>query len=157
MPKRSTHVRGFTAAGVLLSTYRWSYPCKPKKVWRALTTDINEWWKKDFFGQASSTKFRLEPKLGGVMAETGPKGAGMIWGTVHAVDPGRSILLIGHTTPKWGGPSTATMEFTVEAAKDGSELSLTHAVFGNADEKTRRSYEQGWKALFDEAMRKYLE
>ena len=168
MARKPSTARGTTPAGVFTSTYRWSYPSKPKKVWKALTTDIGKWWKKEFFGQASSTKFRLDPRLGAMMGESGPNGAGAVWGMVSALDPGRSILVIGHTAPKWGGPNTATMEFTLEAAngrdggargkgKGGSVLTLTHAVFGNADAKAKQSYDEGWNALFDDAMRKHLE
>ncbi len=159
MAKRTTQdARGITPAGVFTSTYCWSYPCKPRPLWMALTTGINRWWQPAFFAQASSKTFKLEPRLGGMMGEVGPASgnAGVIWGTVMGVDPGRWLLVVGHTTPRWGGPHTGTMEFTIAAAPCGASLTLVHAVFGNATAATRRSLSEGWSALFDTALRAHL-
>lgn len=157
MAKRTTTARDPKAAGVFISAYRWSYRATQKQVWRALTADINKWWQPDFFGSQESTRFIFEARLGGTMREEGRNGSGLIWGTVHGIHPGRSILVIGHTVPRFGGPNTGTMEFAVETTASGSDLTLTHAVFGKADAKTRASLDGGWNTLFDCAMREHLE
>lgn len=157
MAKQTTHARGIQPAGVFTSTYRWVYPCTAKALWNALTRDIDVWWPREFFAQASSQRFTLSPKLGGAMREEGPRGAGLLWGTVWAIEPGASLLIVGHTTPRFGGPCTGTMEYTVEAVKGGASLTLTHGHFGKADPAARRSLDDGWKTLFDGALRAYLE
>ena len=157
MPKRTTNARGVKPAGVFIATHKWSYRAKPDQVWKALTTDINKWWQPDFFGSPSSTRYVFDAKLGGTMREEGPKGSGFIWGTVQGLEPGKSVLVVGHTIPRFGGPNSGTMEFAVAPTKTGADLTLTHAVFGKADASTRASLNQGWNILFDRTMRKHLE
>jgi uncharacterized protein YndB with AHSA1/START domain len=157
MAKRTTTARGTNPAGVFVASHRWSYKATPKQVWKALTTDINKWWQPDFFGSPSSKRYVFDTKLGGTMREEGRKGAGLVWGTVQGIEPGKSVLVVGHTVPRFGGPNTATMEFALKPTKGGCDLTLTHAVFGKADASTRASLDEGWNILFDQAMRKHLE
>ena len=147
-------------AGVSVSSFRWSYLCSDKRLWKAITTRIDRWWPRDFLAHPKARRFVLEARLGGRMFEDAGKGAGLLWGTVWSIEPGRSLVVVGHSIPRFGGPSTGMMEFTIEPApkgKDGCTLAFTHAIYGRTDKATIDCLKEGWTALFDISLRKHLE
>ena len=67
--------------GVVDVTVEVEIEATAEVVWQALTTDIGEWWPRDFC-VGDVERFHLEPKLGGRMYEDWGDGGGLIWAVV---------------------------------------------------------------------------
>lgn len=135
----------------------------PESVWKALTEDIGEWWPTPFYtgGEPETRTFRLEAEPGGRMAEEWGDGTGILWGTVLTVDPHRHLEVVGHASPRWGGPSTwiGTWSLEPEAGPDGERVRLRfrESSFGRVSDEYVADKEKGWGYLFAGVLKAYLE
>ena len=105
---------------------------QPERVFRALTDagELPRWW---------TTRADSDARTGGAFSYVfefeDPARNHTYVGAYDAVVPNERVRY------PWGDSGT-TVEFTLRAAGDGTELTLTHQGF--TDEEARASHEQGW-------------
>lgn len=130
----------------------------PDIVWRAYVNDVGAWWPEDFWTTSNPHEMKFDPTPGGQLIELGPNGAGVLWATVLAVEPGRAIDLVGHLAARYGGPATSLLrlEFTENEA-GGTTLMVADSVFGAVDRAMESALRDGWLALFHEGLREHVE
>lgn len=122
-------------------------------VWHCLINRIADWWRKDFYVNPDAS-FVLEPKLGGLLYEDTGDGHGFVWYVVHGIEKEKSLYLIGHMRPPYGGPTTSMLLITLEDAPNGSTiLKLSDCEMGKVSEKHTTSLDEGWQLLFSELKR----
>lgn len=118
--------------------------------------ETGQWWRRDFYTDASARDFVIEPRLGGRMFEDWGNDEGLIWATVVGVRAPRLLELSGVSAPAWGGPNTHYHSFRLEERDGATILRFTDAVHGRIDEATATSLHEGWALLFD-ALREHCE
>ena len=81
-------------------------------------------------------------------------GQGVVWYRVMAIDPVRSVDLVGHLAARYGGPATSMLHIElVPGAADGTcLLKLTDSVFGRIGPNLRASLTSGWQAIVGEGL-----
>jgi len=128
------------------------------RVWKALTQEISNWWKKDFNNNSKTINFVLESKLGGLMYEDAGKNEGLVWASVIALDAPNSLQLKGHLSPEHGGPaiSFTKIELISEAAHS-TILKLSDTIFGSISGELQTDLSIGWKTIFEQGLKPYLE
>jgi len=128
----------------------------PERVWQALVEEIGRWWPQDFYaGPAKS--FRLEAELGGRMYEDWGNGAGATWYQVTEIHPGRSLGLSGTMPAAFGGPALSLLRLVLRPDGEATVLELTDSEFRKPSEKAHASLDEGWRLLFEQAFKQYVE
>jgi uncharacterized protein YndB with AHSA1/START domain len=146
-----------TAAGVLDIALEFPISAPAARVWQALTDEPDRWWPRDFHVSTGEPRMRFEARLGGRLYEEDRDGGGAVWYTVIAIAPGRSIDLVGHLSPAYGGPATTLLRLELRPEGERTVLALTDALHGRIGDRTRDSLESGWRTLLDGGLRRYLE
>ncbi len=127
------------------------------RVWKALTEETNAWWLSDFHMVGEGSVVSLDARAGGLLVESKPDGGSLLWYTVQMVMPGKSLHLVGHLAPEWGGPATTMLELVLEQQGDVTRLIVRDALFGRVNQDSAKSLEEGWTTLFSDGLRKYVE
>ena len=78
-------------------------------------------------------------------------------GNVVGVDEGRSLQVVGDTSPAWGGPSRHWHTWTLEDSGSGTKLRFESAIWGRVSDATRASLEEGWAFLFEQGLKRWCE
>jgi DNA-binding transcriptional ArsR family regulator/uncharacterized protein YndB with AHSA1/START domain len=129
-----------------------------KAVWRAMTQDIGKWWPSHFFSNAKAKKFVMECKVGGRVYEDWGKKTGGEWGRLIVYQPNEKIIWAG---THFGGGAKNWGNFFVtiqlEEQGEGTVLKFEDSGFGMLDEGMRGSLESGWKELYGQHLKEYLE
>jgi uncharacterized protein YndB with AHSA1/START domain len=128
-----------------------------EKVWRALIEDTSRWWSKDFYVRDTAKGMVFEARVGGRLFEDWGEGAGVLWGTVFAFDPGRSFDLITHSSAAWGGPRTSMLHVELEDRDEGTLLKMSDSVQGRVDDASAASLHAGWTMLFGDGLKPFVE
>ena len=128
-----------------------------KRVWKVLTAEIDKWWRRDFLVSPAAKSFSMEPRVGGRVFEDWGNGAGVLWFTVVAIDPGKSLDLVGYLTPAFGGPATSMVRFAIEDAKDGVVVRVSDSTIGKESPGCEDSKQDGWRQLIAEGLKPYVE
>ena len=129
----------------------------PARVWKAFVDSIGAWWPKDFYVTAEPRPMTLEAKAGGRMFERGKDGSELLWSTVIALDPNKSMDMVGYLTPAYGGPATSMIHLEFEPHGDGATLlKVSDAIFGRIGEKLQ-SIKDGWRVIFYDNLKAYVE
>lgn len=128
-----------------------------ERVWRALTDEIDRWWKQGFYALPNAKGMRLEPVIGGRMYEHADDGSAVVWFKVIAVQPGRSIDLAGHISVAFGGPSVAMLRFDVSADGESTLVKVAESRIGAVDDHGSASAKKGWTALLDGGLKPWCE
>jgi uncharacterized protein YndB with AHSA1/START domain len=129
-------------------------------VWSVLVQEPSPWWHPAFFTDPRGPErggFHLEARLGGRMYEDWGAGQGLVWGMVIGLDHGRFLQVVGDSSPAWGGPSRNFQTFRLEDDGAGTKLRFENAIFGRVSEATLRSLEEGWRFLFEHALKRWCE
>ena len=132
-------------------------------VWRALTEEIDAWWPDPFYagGDPASRRFVLEAEPGGRMYEDWGEDGGLLWATVLTVERQRRLEVVGHASPRWGGPSSWIGHWSLEPESGpGGErvrLRFEESSHGRVDGKYVADKEKGWSYLFAEALKAHVE
>jgi hypothetical protein len=126
-------------------------------VWRALVTDIARWWPTSFNVGGDKARMTIEPRVGGRMFEDWGEGRGALWSTVTLFDPPNRIEFVGHLNADFGGPTTSIIQIALCAEGKQTVLSLIDSVFGRVEKGTIASLDEGWKLLFADALKKFVE
>jgi DNA-binding transcriptional ArsR family regulator len=119
------------------------------EVWKAIVEKPGSWWRKDFFA-GPVKEFRFEARPGGRLWEDWGNGGGLVWYTVAAVTPGKSLDLAGQLMPAYSGGSAATtfLRLELEGAGKKTNLKLTDNLFGRLSPDLHDNVKQGWTQLF---------
>jgi DNA-binding transcriptional ArsR family regulator len=127
-----------------------------ERVWQSLTNETTKWWRQDFLVGAAQGFF-IEPRVGGRMFEDWGNDAGVLWGTVIVFAPPKALELLMHLTPPFGGPALSMLRLALEATPTGTKLALSDAIFGRVKADTRNNLSEGWRLLFAEGLKPYVE
>lgn len=121
----------------------------PARVWKALTEDLAAWWPAEFYtgGEDGQRTITLDAVPGGLMKESRDDGAGLVWGTVMAIEPGRQLQVLGATFPNWGGPTLSFITWRVEESGSGARLTFEESNVGNVAAGQLAEKNQGWGFL----------
>jgi uncharacterized protein YndB with AHSA1/START domain len=128
----------------------------PARVWAALTAEIDAWWLPDFHTARSPSTMSLEPVPGGRLLERTADGGGVLWYTVHAVDPGRALTLVGPLS-SGEGPGSSTLALSLAAEDGGCRLTLANGLFGRFDDALPGRLRDGWETLLGQGLKAYVE
>ncbi|UMB60815.1 hypothetical protein MHL31_01050 [Lutibacter sp. A80] len=126
-------------------------------VWKCLIEDIGIWWRKDFYSSSKTKIFKIEPFVGGRMYEDYGNNNGLLWGNIIVLDAPNNIELKGHLTPSFGGPAINFIKLSLEENEGITILTLTDTTFGNVSEQTKEQLTSGWKMLYEDTFKKYVE
>ncbi len=139
--------------------YRFEVPIKRSAadIWALMIDEIDEWWMDDFRALGEGSKVTLNAEAGGQLTESGADNSSLEWYRVQMVSPGKSLYLVGYMAPDWGGPTTSMLKLTVEDRDSGGALIVSDALLGNVTEASASSAESGWKVLFGEGLKGFLE
>ena len=129
----------------------------PGQVWDAMVNRTTHWWRRDFYTNPDTKGFHIEPRPGGRMYEDWGGDNGAIWAIVLTVDAPRRIQFMGHLTSQYGGPAHSIIQFAVEAAGKGSLVKISDSIFGNLSEDQAGKMDEGWRMLFEGALKPYVE
>lgn len=139
---------------VLRITGAYRYPQDPRRVYRALSQEVDRWWSESVRLLDRSEELRLSPTVGSHLLETGKGGASWSWAVVTAAIPGELLELTG----RFGMLDSVegTVRFRLEKAKKGTTLALTQLAVGLLNKDHLRSYIEGWDELLGRRLRKHL-
>lgn len=127
------------------------------KVWNSLLNELPSWWPGDFLGFPEGAPIKFEPHVGGRLYEQTEDGKSLLWATVVAIVPQKSMDFIGYMTPSFGGPTLTMLHLEVEADGDAkTKFKMADALLGRIGEETEASLNQGWGYLFG-AFKAYCE
>ena len=131
--------------------------CGQARAWKAMTAELGKWWPESYLCAHESKGIRLETKLGGRLFETDGKRGGLVWYTVNMIDPGRSITMVGHCGPPFGGPSTSILKLSLAGTRTTSMLTVNDELFGRVSPSMAKSILTGWEYLFGQGLQAYIE
>ncbi len=129
----------------------------PEEVWRALTEETNAWWLPDFHMMGEGSVVTFDARAGGQLVERTEPGGSLLWYTVQMCTPHVSLHLVGHIAPEWGGPATTMLRLGLEERDGGTVLVVQDATFGHTSAETAKSLEDGWRQLFTDGLKRYVE
>ncbi len=129
----------------------------PARVWQALTEETNAWWLPDYHEMGEGSVVSFDATAGGQLIERKEGGPSFLWSTVLMCHPGESIHLVGYAASEWGGPATTMMKFALEETDGGTTLKVTDALFGHVLDSHVDSLQGGWRQLFTEGLKAYVE
>ncbi|MBL4636870.1 MAG: SRPBCC domain-containing protein [Kofleriaceae bacterium] len=128
-----------------------------EKVWKALVEDTNGWWLPSFHMVAEDSVVTLDAEAGGLLVERRKGGGSLLWYTVHMVEPGRSICLVGQSFPAWGGPCTTMLTLSLEDSDTGCIFRVSDALLGRVSDGLIKNMREGWTELFTKGLKKHCE
>lgn len=136
----------------------WPIAASVQKVWAALFEQPQRWWPAAHRAGPEGAEMRLDPRIGGQLREERADGGGLIWYTIFALDPLRSVDLVGNLASRYGGPAQSLLHLEiVPGAGDGSSvLKLTDSVHGRIGPDLRASLTEGWQAIVGEGLVSFL-
>jgi DNA-binding transcriptional ArsR family regulator/uncharacterized protein YndB with AHSA1/START domain len=156
--KGKTQMPAPTAARVAVVELEIEIHAPRDRVWKALVSDTAAWWPRDFFAGPAPKSFVIEPKLGGRMYEDWGGGNGLVWAFVIGIEAPRLLVMQGHLSTPFGGPSTAYHTFTLDENGSGATvLRITDGVHGNVDHKKAAQTKEGWEAIFGGGLKAWVE
>lgn len=121
------------------------------RVWRTLTERMGDWWPEEFYagGSPGERNVILESRPGGRMLEEWAGGGGVVWGNVITVDPGKTLQVLGHVFPDWGGPTQGYMTWILEESQGKTTLRFSESMLGNVTEASLAEKDKGWAFLWE--------
>ena len=126
-------------------------------VWQAVIQQPDAWWVSDMRCVSAGSTMHLEPRAGGTLVESDDAGASLLWFTVLAVEPGRSINFEGALAPPFGGPCSTYLLLELETRASLTVVKLTHSLHGHVDEAMLPEMESGWRLLFEGGLKPFVE
>ena len=127
-----------------------------QRVWKGLTGQLSSWWLPDFHMLGPDSLVTLEPRAGGRLFEQ--NGASeLLWYTVLAISPEVSLDLAGYCTADFGGPSTTLLSIRLATEKTGTRLTIRDSLLGHVTDGHAESLRSGWKQLFTEGLKYFVE
>lgn len=131
------------------------FEANSQRVWRALTDQVGAWWLPHFHMLGEDSVVQLEPWAGGRLYER-QGDRELLWYTVIAIDPGKSLELAGCCSAKYGGPATTMLALELSQSASGSRLLLSDSLFGRVTDGLVNSLTSGWLELFTLGLQKFV-
>ena len=121
-----------------------------------MTDQLSSWWLPDFHILGEDSVVTLEPRPGGRLYEQRGDD-GLLWYTVLAISPCKSLSLAGYCTAEWGGPCSTLL--TIKLTEQGAItcVSVTDALYGLVSDAQVTSLRSGWKQLFGDGLKRFVE
>lgn len=122
----------------------------PERVWRALTTEeLTKWWGAP--GERyRTTRFTMEPKVGGAWRTDGVGSDGapfFVEGEVLTFEPPQKLAYTWRYS--WGGDAPATrIVYTLDAIPTGTRVTVRHSGFVGQPAACD-DHAQGWEGVLD--------
>lgn len=140
-------------SGVVDVALEWPVAASVQKVWDALFAEPERWWPAEHRLYGADSAMSFQPLLGATLREE-KGGQGLVWYSVTALDPLRSVDMIGHLAARFGGPATSMLHIEIApGAEEGTSLlKLTDSVFGRIGPGLRASLSEGWQAIVGEGL-----
>lgn len=127
------------------------------KVWKALTSDITNWFPKEFYINPQNKNFVLEATPGGLWIEGNGSKGGQVWAMVIGIEKQKNLLLKGHLSPSLGGPAISFINFDLTNKKSTTQLNFTETIFGEISNKLNENLKKDWEKILKKALKKYVE
>ena len=127
------------------------------KVWRTIIDQPNAWWVSELRCVPGGSKIVLDARAGGHLVEQNDSGASLLWFTVIAVDPPRSINFSGAIAPPFGGPCQAFLLLELEERDGSTVVKMTNSLHGHVNEKGLPDVESGWRLLLENGLKRVVE
>src|SRR5919109_1773856 len=142
------------SAGLILATV--TIAATPDRVFHALTdpAELPRWWGSDELYRTTSHVADVRP--GGKWRSEGKGSDGepfAVEGEYLEVDPPRRLVMTWK--PGWDEGNVTTVTYLLEAAANGTKLTLRHEGFGDRAQSCS-NHASGWPRVFD-WLRAYLE
>lgn len=101
--------------------------------WRALVTQVDNWWPKDHSWWLDAGTFSIDPVAGGCFCERNGDSSAEHMRIVFA-EPGKLLRMAGGLGPLQGLGMYGAMDWAFAARDSGTDITLTYRVSGiNAD------------------------
>ena len=126
-------------------------------VWKAIIERPNAWWIADLRCVPGGSTVTLDPRAGGHLVESGPNGASLLWFTVIAIEPIRSINLSGAIAPPFGGPCQSFLLIELEESDGVTRVCMTNSMHGHVSEAMLPEIESGWRMLLEDGIKALVE
>lgn len=91
------------------------------------------------------------------MYEDYGNGNDLLWANTIIVDVPNVIEFKGHLSPQFGGPSMSFLRIVLATSGSGTTLSLSDGVLGPIGPNTGEQLISGWKILFEQSFKRYVE
>ena len=127
------------------------------EVWQAVVERPDAWWVSELRCVPGESTVTLDARAGGNLVEKNDSGGSLLWFTVIAVDPPRSINLAGAIAPPFGGPCQAFLLLELVAQDGVTVVKMTNSLHGHVDESTLPDIEGGWKLLLENGLKRLVE
>ncbi len=128
------------------------------RVWSAFIDETNAWWLPSFHMVGKGSVITCEARAGGHLIERHEDGGSLLWCTVQWCQPTeRTLYLVGHVAPDWGGPAITMIKLQVKPQSGGCLLEFTDHHVGHVEAKNIQSLEEGWTQLLTEGLKAYVE
>jgi uncharacterized protein YndB with AHSA1/START domain len=129
----------------------------PERTWRAIVEETSRWWREGFYALPNAVGMRMEPRIGGWMYEHADDGSSVVWATVVAVQPGRSIDLAGNLTAAFGGPAHVLLRLELAAKGKTTVVKVSESRVGRVADDAAAQTKKAWSLLLDGGLKPYAE
>ena len=126
-------------------------------VWRTVVDQPDAWWISELRCVPGGSKVRLDARAGGQLIEQNDIGGSLLWFTVIAVEPPRSINFAGAIAPPFGGPCNAFLLLELEERDGGTVVKMTNSLHGYVNEAVLPEIESGWRLLLETGLKRVAE
>jgi len=132
--------------------------CSVEQAFRVFTQGLSSWWPLDSHSRAVDEELpgvipvgvEMEPRVDGQVLERLSSGELLSWGRIMVWDPPARLVIAWKPNKKPHPPTELELSFRAEGG--GTRVLLEHRGWerlGNAAEKIRAGYVQGWPKVFD--------
>jgi DNA-binding transcriptional ArsR family regulator len=126
----------------------WPIGASVQRVWEALFQRPDTWWPSEHRALGPDSVMTFEARIGAALREE-RGGQGLAWYSVMAIEPQRSVDLVGHLAARYGGPATSLLHLElVPGEREGSSLlKLTDSIYGRIGPDFQASTASGWESI----------
>ncbi|MEZ5461928.1 helix-turn-helix domain-containing protein [Dokdonella sp.] len=147
-----------TSASVIDLALDWPVAVSVQKLWATLFEQPEIWWPRAYRAGSEDAVMTFDQKIGGCLREESANGGGVLWYSIFAINPRRSVDLVGDLAVRYGGPARSTLRLEVlpGETEGTSILKLTDAIVGRIGADMRNSVSGGWQAILGEGLVAHL-
>lgn len=127
----------------------------PARVYDALTKEVSAWWGLPHMYAEDARDIILEPRVGGRFFEDWGNGEGALYAIVTIARRPERLRMSGSMGMR--GAVAGVIEVTLTPKGAGTVVRLSHRVVGEVTEETESGYRDGWRGLFAERLKAYVE
>jgi len=127
----------------------------PARVFDALTKEVSAWWGRPHMYAEDARDIILEPRVGGRFYEDWGNGEGALYAIVTIARRPEWLRMSGSMGMR--GAVAGVIEITLTPKGAGTVVRLSHRVVGEVTEETESGYREGWRGLFAERLKAFVE